>query len=55
MDWCRPKAFRDYLVHNYHRVYAERVWEAVEEVATLRAAVGLLLASLPSNDEETKE
>lgn len=43
MDWRKPKAFRDYLVHNYHRVYAERVWEAVEDIPALLAAVKTLL------------
>lgn len=43
VDWKQVKGFRDYLIHNYHRIRPERVWEAVEDLPNLRAAVEQLI------------
>lgn len=46
IDWRLLIGFRDFLAHNYDRVAAHFVWEAVEDVPQLRAAVESLLRSL---------
>ncbi|MCC6612618.1 MAG: DUF86 domain-containing protein [Anaerolineae bacterium] len=47
IEWNNIKGFRDVLLHRYFDVSMERVWEAVEKLPDLRAAVETLLASLP--------
>lgn len=46
IDWRLLIGFRDFLVHNYDRVAAHFIWEAVEDVPHLRAAIESLLRSL---------
>ncbi len=50
VEWQRIKAFRDFLIHNYDRVAPALVWEAVEKLPLLKAAVEDLLANLPEGD-----
>jgi uncharacterized protein with HEPN domain len=51
IEWKEIKGFRDVLLHRYFEMKMERVWEAVEKLPALRAAVEALLASLPDADE----
>ncbi len=39
IDWRQIKGFRDFLIHSYHKIKAERVWEAVEDLPHLRVTV----------------
>jgi uncharacterized protein with HEPN domain len=48
-EWKQIKGFRDILAHNYDNIVLKVVWDSVEKLATLRAAVEALLAGL---DEE---
>jgi uncharacterized protein with HEPN domain len=48
-EWKQLKGFRDFLAYNYENVVLKFVWESVERLPTLRAAVEALLAGL---DEE---
>lgn len=49
LDWRRLIGFRDFLAHHYEEVVLDFVWQAVEDLPALRAAVEAMLASL---DEE---
>lgn len=49
LDWRRLIGFRDFLAHHYEEVVLDFVWQAVEDLPALRAAVKALLATL---DEE---
>lgn len=51
IDWRKLAGFRDFLAHNYDEVILDFIWEAIEDVPSLRAAVEALLASLPPEDE----
>ena len=50
-NWAQLKGFRDFLAHNYDRVDLKVVWDAVEQLPILRAAVESMLADLPQDDE----
>jgi uncharacterized protein with HEPN domain len=52
VEWADVKGFRDVLLHRYFDVKLARVWEAVEKLPALRAAVAALIESLPSEDHE---
>lgn len=51
--WQDIKEFRDFLAHNYDRVRLDILWGAVEKLPDLQAAITLLLATLPPEDEIT--
>lgn len=48
--WGEIKKFRDYLIHNYHKITPQRVWDAVIDVPNLRAAVEALLIVLEKDN-----
>jgi uncharacterized protein with HEPN domain len=50
-SWAQLKGFRDFLAHNYDKINLKVVWDAVEQLPTLRAAVESMLADLPEDDE----
>lgn len=50
LDWRKLIGFRDFLAHHYEEVMLNFVWDAVEDLPTLRAKVEAMLAAL---DEET--
>ena len=49
--WKDIKGFGDVLIHQYDTIRVDRVWAAIEDLPTLRAAVEALLASLPPDEE----
>lgn len=51
INWRKLVGFRDFLAHNYEELILEFVWNAVEDLPNLRAAVETLLNTL-SGDEE---
>ena len=53
LDWRKLIGFRDFLAHHYEEVILDFVWEAVEDLPALRAAVEAILAKLPPDEEET--
>lgn len=55
IEWRDIKGFRDVLLHRYFDINIERVWEAVEKLPDLRAAVETLLATYPPAEEENDE
>jgi uncharacterized protein with HEPN domain len=46
VKWQKVKGFRDFLIHNYHIVTLKLVWEAVEDLPNLKAAVEEMLESV---------
>ena len=50
IDWKAVKGFRDILIHQYDNVDLLIVWQAVQKLPSLRAAVEALLDSLPDTD-----
>jgi len=51
-EWKAIKGFRDYLVHNYHQIYAERIQEALEKLPALRSTIEKMLADVTKKDTE---
>ena len=51
IEWRKLITFRDFLAHNYEMIGVRYVWEAVEDLPNLRAAVESLLATM-SDDEK---
>lgn len=51
VKWKEIKGFRDYLIHNYDQVDLEYVWDAVEDLPILRAAVEAMQRNLKTEDE----
>jgi uncharacterized protein with HEPN domain len=51
VDWRRLATFRDFLAHNYELIVLRNIWEAVEDVASLRAEVEAILHRLPPDDD----
>lgn len=49
--WRDIKEFRDFLAHNYHRVRLDIVWEAVEKLPQLQAAIAAMLSALEQPGE----
>lgn len=47
VEWKDIKGFRDVLLHRYFEINIERVWQAVEKLAVLQAAIEAMLVSLP--------
>ncbi|MCA9905282.1 MAG: DUF86 domain-containing protein [Anaerolineae bacterium] len=54
-EWRDIKGFRDVLLHRYDEINPRRVWQAVQKVPVLRAAVEALLVSLPPNEDEASD
>jgi uncharacterized protein with HEPN domain len=52
LDWRKLIGFRDFLAHHYEEVILDYVWDAVEDLPRLRAAVDAMLATL---DEESSD
>jgi uncharacterized protein with HEPN domain len=50
--WKKVKAFRDFLIHNYDEIDLDFVWDAVEALPDLRAAVEAMQRDL---DEESDD
>lgn len=50
--WKDIKGFRDVLIHQYNQIDLDIVWEAIEDLPNLRAAVEDLLAGLDTESEE---
>ena len=46
IKWRKLIGFRDFLAHNYEEIILDFVWNAVEDLPSLRADVAALLASL---------
>lgn len=51
-EWKQIKGFRDYLVHNYHQVYVERIQEALKKLPILRATIEKMLDDLQKDEDE---
>lgn len=51
IDWKTLMGFRDFLAHHYELIMLSYVWDAVEDVPSLRAAVEMMLASLPPEQD----
>ncbi len=49
VKWQDIKEFRDFLAHNYNKIDLEYVWNAVEDLPNLKAAVENLLTDLDDN------
>lgn len=52
IDWRKLIGFRDFLAHNYEDIILEFVWQAVEDLPNLRAAVLALFNSMKNSDKE---
>ncbi|MCB9454151.1 MAG: DUF86 domain-containing protein [Anaerolineaceae bacterium] len=52
IDWRRLITFRDFLAHNYDVIAVRYIWDAVQDVPALRAAVEAMLASLPEDEQD---
>jgi uncharacterized protein with HEPN domain len=46
INWRKLAGFRDFLSHNYDEIILAFVWQAIEDLPTLRAAVQALLENL---------
>jgi uncharacterized protein with HEPN domain len=51
VDWRKLAGFRDFLTHNYDEIILSFVWQAIEDIPNLRAAIQVLIDQLPSEDE----
>jgi uncharacterized protein with HEPN domain len=45
-EWKDVKGFRDVLLHRYDEIVPKRVWDAVQKLSVLKAAVESLLRDL---------
>jgi uncharacterized protein with HEPN domain len=54
IDWRLLITFRDFLAHNYEFIVLHRIWEAVEDVPSLRIAVEAMLLDLPDDEENER-
>lgn len=41
--WHIPKSFRNFIAHDYHNIRIERVYNAINDLTTLREVVRLML------------
>jgi len=46
IPWSRIIAFRNFVLHAYHRIAADRVWDAVEQLPRLEANVHVVIDDL---------
>ena len=51
-EWRDIKGFRDVLLHRYAEISPRRVWEAVQKLPVLRAAVEALLEAMPPENDD---
>ena len=51
VEWRDVKGFRDVLLHRYDEIQPKRVWEAVQKLPVLKAAVEALRVAQPPDDE----
>lgn len=51
VEWKAIKGFRDFLIHQYDAVDLAIVWNAVEKLPVLKAAVSAMRADLPDEAE----
>jgi uncharacterized protein with HEPN domain len=49
IDWSKLIGFRDYLAHHYDTVILDYVWNAVEDMPSLRAKVQAILDLLDNS------
>jgi len=54
VDWRKLIGFRDFLAHNYDKIVLRTVWDAVEDLPNLKAAVEAMLATLDAAEDEDK-
>ena len=53
--WRDFTGFRNMLIHQYHRIKLDLVWDfAQEDLPPLKAAVAALLNNLETDDDEAK-
>jgi uncharacterized protein with HEPN domain len=50
VNWRNLKGFRDFLTHQYHQITPTALWNAVQDLPNLKAAVLAMLQSLESTD-----
>jgi uncharacterized protein with HEPN domain len=50
VDWRTLAGFRDFLSHNYDEIILEFVWQAIEDLPALRAAIQTLFDSPPQDE-----
>jgi uncharacterized protein with HEPN domain len=50
ISWKQIIKFRDFLIHNYDKVDLTYVWNAVEQLPALKAAVEAMLAKNSDDD-----
>ncbi|MBX3063721.1 MAG: DUF86 domain-containing protein [Anaerolineae bacterium] len=54
-DWGQVKRFRDFLAHNYRIVLPIRLWDAVEDIPNLCAAVESMLRDLEKESNKSDD
>ncbi|GAB4554152.1 MAG: DUF86 domain-containing protein [Anaerolineae bacterium] len=54
VEWRKIKGFRDFLIHQYHRVDISFLWEAMQDLPNLKAAVEAMLRTLPPPETEER-
>ena len=52
--WKQLKGMRDILIHRYDDIDLHLLWEALEQLPALHAAVEALLASLPDDEGDAR-
>ncbi len=52
IDWRKLVTFRDFLAHNYEIIALRYIWQAVEDLPHLRAAVEVLLVDIPDDEPQ---
>lgn len=55
VSWSDVKRFRDFLAHNYDTVDLEYVWQAVEQLPTLKTTVEAMATSPEVTAEDNEE
>ncbi|MBX3083553.1 MAG: DUF86 domain-containing protein [Anaerolineae bacterium] len=53
IPWKQIVGFRDFLIHNYDKVDLNFVWNAVEQLSDLRAAVASMLSTAEASNDES--
>lgn len=52
IEWKQIKAFRDFLAHNYERIRPGTVWNAVEKLPELQAAIEAMIQQVSDENDE---
>ncbi|MCL4250544.1 MAG: DUF86 domain-containing protein [Anaerolineae bacterium] len=55
IDWRKLINFRDFLAHNYEIIALRFVWDAVEDLANLRAAIEEILLKVSPGEDDSAE